>query len=150
MTDTPGQIRSIQCRAKLLAIQQEFGYDHFRREATAIVKARLQVDKNERPKHEQFKPIEYRRLYHRQKGICPICNLGMVMPHHWPGNLHMDRINPNLIEGYNAPWNRQVTHKKCNESKGGKSIQEQSKKTGKGFMELLGSFSDEPMVDEEI
>ena len=136
MTDTPGQIRSVQCRAKLLEIQTEFGYSLFREQATAIVRSRLQVDPAERQKRKHFTSAIYNRLYRRQRGICPICNLAMAKPNNFPGGLEVDHVNPNEPD-FNGINNLQLTHEKCNRQKGAKSIQEQSKANGKTFAEIV-------------
>jgi 5-methylcytosine-specific restriction endonuclease McrA len=56
------------------------------------------------------------------------------------GEIEADHINPNA-EDFNNESNLQVLHSTCNQSKNAMSIAEQSKATGKGYVELLGGFS---------
>jgi hypothetical protein len=136
MTDNQTLTASARCHADLKAIQEEPGYSIFKDQATAIVRERLQVDRASREPRERFKPQLYKRLYHRQRGICPLCGLGMILPLTFPGGLEIDHINPNA-EDFNGISNLQVTHEICNRKKGAKSIQEQSKASGKPFTEIL-------------
>ena len=134
MTDTASTIRSVQCRAELKALREEYGYGTFDAAIRELGRERLQTD-NRQPRR-RFKPREYKRLYHIQRGICPLCNLGMIMPATFPGGLEIDHINPNR-EDFNDPSNLQLTHEKCNRQKAAKSIQAQSKSSGKPFTHIL-------------
>lgn len=125
------------CVAILESFRADWGFDKFNAAVRVINRRRLQVYADARQARARYKPQEYRRLYHRQHGICPICGLGMIMPNLWPGELHMDHIDPNRMEGFNNRTNRQLTHRKCNASKGGKYLQQQSKENGKPFTQIL-------------
>ena len=122
------------CIAILKAHRAEWGYDKFDDAIRHINRERLQTSTRE-PRHH-FKPPDYKKLYRRQGGICALCRLAMVMPNHFPGGLEIDHINPNR-EDFNDPSNLQLTHEKCNRQKAAKSIQAQSKSSGKPFTHIL-------------
>lgn len=121
---------------ELRRLRDEAGYGNFFYAVKKLVKERLQVDKEARGERRRYRPAEYKKLYHRQHGICPICESEMAMPKNWPGELEMDHIDPNSKD-WDAESNRQVTHAKCNQEKSSSSVQEQSRKTGKMFTEIL-------------
>jgi hypothetical protein len=136
MTDTTSNIRSVQCLAELKALKEEYGYGIFDAAIRQMGRKRLQIDKNSRESRQRFRPRDYKRAYHRQRGICPICRLGMILPLTFPGGLAMDHIDPNRAD-FNHPSNLQVTHEICNKRKAAKSIQEQSKSSGRPFVDII-------------
>jgi hypothetical protein len=136
MSDTAQGIRSTQLRAALRSLRDQFGYSLFRETVKNLERERLQVDSSSREPRKRFKPGAYKLLYHRQRGICPLCSLGMVTPRVWPGELEIDHIDPNR-DDFGADSNLQLTHRTCNRKKGGKSILEQSKSSGRPFAEIV-------------
>jgi hypothetical protein len=136
MPDNRSILRSVRCAGDLKAIREEYGYAIFDQAIRELNRERLQIDKASREPRQRFKPQVYKRLYHRQRGICPICHLGMILPLTFPGGLEIDHINPNAEE-FNDPKNLQVTHEICNRKKSSKSIEQQSKSSGRTFAEIL-------------
>jgi 5-methylcytosine-specific restriction endonuclease McrA len=134
MPDTAGSIRSVQCRAQLKALRDEYGYGIFDACIRELNRGRLQTDTRQR--RERFKPRIYKLLYHRQGGICLLCGLGMIMPKSFPGGLEIDHIDPNR-QDFNDPRNLQLAHESCNRKKGAKSVQEQSKCSGRTFEQIV-------------
>ena len=112
--------------------KQAIGISDFRRLIEGMKNARLQV--NDRPERKKFSWAIYRRLYDRQKGICPWCDKDMVLVR---GKIEVDHRDPNAPD-FNAVANLQVLHSHCNRLKSAMSIEQQSKHTGKSFTELLG------------
>jgi 5-methylcytosine-specific restriction endonuclease McrA len=150
MTDTQSTIRSVQCRAALKALREQFGYGIFDAAIRELNRERLQIGRDAREPRVRFKAKTYKILYHKQRGICRICNLAMVLPSHFPGSLEIDHINPNS-EDFNDGRNLQLTHQSCNRKKGGKSVEQQSKSNGKTFADIVRTPTDEdgePVEDE--
>lgn len=56
-----------------------------------------------------------KRLFASQNGLCAICSLPMI-----PGKFHRDHITPISKGGKHEDGNIQLTHPKCNLSKGAK------------------------------
>lgn len=123
-------------RIRMKELQTSLGYSKFWIIVKEMRAERLQVDKEGRGQRRHYRPAEYKKLYHRQHGICQICDSEMAMPKNWPGDLEMDHIDPNSPD-WDAESNRQVTHGKCNREKSSSSIQEQSRKGGKTFTEII-------------
>jgi 5-methylcytosine-specific restriction endonuclease McrA len=130
-------IKSVHLRAELIALREKYGYSLFRQEVVALERSRLQIDKASRVPRQKFKARDYKRLYHAQRGICPLCGLGMILPLHFPGGLEIDHKNPNEAEHFNEWDNLALTHSACNRKKSSKTLEERSKETGKTTMELL-------------
>jgi len=101
-------------------------------ECTRILhRERLAAD---RDKRKRFKwPNDYKRLYERQKGVCPRCNQPMVFIQ---GEIHIDHFDAGR-EDFNADTNLRVLHRTCNESKGANSIIDEAKRKGITVKELL-------------
>lgn len=118
---------------KLEAVRQEFGYSIYDQAVKKIARRRLDVDVSQREKRVKFSWGIYKRKYSAQKGICPICGHAMPLI---KGQIEMDHINPNA-EDFNNDNNLQVTHSKCNRSKGGQSILTVSKTRGRTFLEQI-------------
>ena len=126
------------CVAILKQFRADWGYDRFDSAIRIINRERLQLGKNPRDGRQRFKAHDYKKLYRKQNGICPLCNLAMVMPAHFPGPLEIDHLNPNR-EDFNDPSNLQLTHESCNRKKGAKSLQQQSKSNGRTFVHIMSA-----------
>jgi 5-methylcytosine-specific restriction endonuclease McrA len=126
-------LRGVPCNEVLSAVIAVYGRSEFDYCADKIRKARLEIG-NLRPKRVKFPWSMYRKLYDRQRGICAWCDKEMALIR---GKVDMDHIDPNS-EDFNGSSNLQLLHSGCNRSKNAKSIAEQSKATGKGYIELLG------------
>ena len=121
------------CKDVLDAVILAYGRSEFDHCASKIRLARLEIG-SLRPKRIRFPWSKYRRLYERQGGICPWCDTPMILLR---GKVEIDHIDPNS-EDFNNDSNLQLMDAGCNRSKNAKSIAEQSKATGKGYVELLG------------
>jgi hypothetical protein len=89
----------------------------------------------DRVKRKQFKwPQDYKRLYDRQKGICPECEQAMPFIR---GEIEVDHLDP-FKEDFGDRINLRVTHKSpCNRKKGSSSLMQQAKRTGKTVRQIL-------------
>lgn len=122
-------------------IRAKTGYSNWTHVTQKLNRERLNANKEERGARRRYRPAEYKRLYSRQRGICPLCDAEMARPDHWPGNLEMDHRDPNA-QDWDSESNRQVVHAKCNREKSAKSMHQMSKETGKTVREMLPE--DEP------
>lgn len=129
----------------LKRIRTEWGYGSFDYAVKQINRERLlnpDRDKRKRPSRG-----ECQRLYDSQKGICPRCGDHLFVPANDKGN-EVDHIDPNR-QDFNHRSNKVLVHGlKCNRSKGAQSIQEQSKRMGKSFTDILQPGIDNAAGDE--
>jgi hypothetical protein len=116
----------------LQAFELAIGRSDFRRLMDKQKNAKLQA--SDRPERKKFPWSLYKRLYERQAGLCPWCCGAMILLR---GKVEIDHINPNA-DDYNGRDNLQLLHSHCNREKSGMSIEQQSKHTGKSFVELIG------------
>ncbi len=116
---------------ELYKLKSEYGGFHFNLALKEIRRRRLEVSK--RGKRERFPWSKYRKLYNRQKGVCPLCNETMPFIR---GEIEIDHRDPNR-EDFNSEDNLQLTHKRCNRAKSAKSVSTLSKESGKTIQELL-------------
>lgn len=119
------------CLLSLRALKEKHGYADYDAAVRTINRERL-LTRN-RGVRISWKWWEYKRLYLVQRGKCGICGDDMPLIR---GAIEMDHKDPNSKD-FEASSNRQVVHQRCNREKSSKSIQQQSKETGKGFTELL-------------
>ena len=116
--------------ATLEALKAEWGYSRFDAAVRAINRKRLQ---GERAPRKKFPWSKYRKLYDRQRGICPECKLLMPLVR---GHVEIDHFDPNE-QDFNNESNLRLTHTLCNRSKGAKSVLEQSKASGRTFTDMM-------------
>jgi 5-methylcytosine-specific restriction endonuclease McrA len=96
---------------------------------------RKRLDVVGRPARVKFPWSEYKRMYERQGGLCPLCQEIMPLIR---GKIEMDHINPNLTgEEFNAKANRQVVCSGCNREKGALSVADQTKRYGRTMTQIL-------------
>lgn len=120
--------------ALLDEVEKKIGVSRYNFAVKAKSRRRLEVDINQREKRIVFKWSLYKKLYNKQRGICPICGNQMALDRKV---VEMDHKNPNEKD-FNAEFNLQVVHGlPCNREKGGKSLAEQSKFYGKTTVQLL-------------
>lgn len=124
-------------------IRGKAGYSNWTHVTQKLNRERLNVDKEARGERRRYRPAEYKRLYHRQHGICLICDAPMAMPRNWPGDLEMDHVDPNATD-WDSEGNRQVVHAKCNREKSSKTPHQMSKETGKTVVEMLPGDESRP------
>jgi hypothetical protein len=118
--------------AQLLdTFRMAIGLSDFRRLLEAMKNSKLQV--LDRPERKKFPWSVYKRLYERQGGLCPWCGGAMILLR---GKVELDHRDPNA-EDFNGRNNLQLLHNSCNASKNAMSIEQQSKHSGKSFMELI-------------
>jgi 5-methylcytosine-specific restriction endonuclease McrA len=106
-------------------------------ECKRIMRAHLRrkLEVSGRPPRQKFPWSEYKRMYERQGGICPLCQEVMPLIR---GKIEMDHINPGLVgEEFNARTNRQVVCRGCNREKSALSIPAQAKRYSKPMTEIL-------------
>ena len=113
-------------------LKEHYGYSNWDGVITKLNRERLQTPRA--GQRIRYPWSEYRKLYQLQNGICPICDNPMVLLKN--GDLQMDHIDPTAAD-FESRSNRRVTHKRCNQEKGPNSIEEESKRTGKPFTEIL-------------
>jgi len=121
---------------KLKAIRTEVGYSEYDQAVKIIARERLQNDSRDKRKPIPWAVIK--RHYEKQKGICPWCNLPMVLIR---SEIEGDHKNPNA-QDFNHDSNIQTLHKKCNREKSSMSIAEQSKHKGTTYREILTGEED--------
>jgi hypothetical protein len=121
----------------LQAFELAIGRSDFRLLMDKQKNAKLQT--TDRPERKKFPWGVYKRLYARQAGLCPWCGGAMIL---LKGKVELDHINPNA-EDFNNANNLQLLHAHCNREKSGMSIEQQSKHTGKSFVELIGKQNEE-------
>jgi len=126
-------LRGIPCREVLDAVISVYGRSDFDHCIDKLRRQRLDKAAG-RPKRIRFSWVKYRRLYDKQRGICAWCDKEVAL---FRGDVEIDHRDPNA-EDFNGDGNLQLLHSSCNRSKNAKSIAEQSKATGKGYIELLG------------
>jgi 5-methylcytosine-specific restriction endonuclease McrA len=76
-----------------------------KRKSVALRRARI--------KSVAYEPIDFGLVFERDGGICGICNQPVD-----PTNWHLDHIKPIALGGPHLYGNVQVTHPRCNQSKG--------------------------------
>jgi 5-methylcytosine-specific restriction endonuclease McrA len=67
------------------------------------------------PKTPMWKALVISELYRKQNGLCALCGASLEL-----GNCHVDHKIPVSRGGGNERENLQLTHRKCNQSKGAK------------------------------
>src|SRR5712692_7786397 len=105
---------------KLLAALEQLRASHGAsafRDAVRILN-RERLHGKEREPRKKFSWSMYRKLYHLQNGICPLCS--GVMPF-LKGKVEIDHRDPNRHD-FNSVQNLQLTHRDCNRRKSSKSI----------------------------
>ena len=135
----------VLCRA----VRAKTGYSNWTHITQKLNRERLNIDKEERGARRRYRPAEYKKLYRRQHGICPICESEMAQPTNWPGNLAMDHLDVNS-QDWDSEGNRQVTHSKCNQEKSSKSLNQMSKETGKTVADMLPRTEDDKRPEESM
>jgi 5-methylcytosine-specific restriction endonuclease McrA len=125
--------KEVECLQELVSLRTKYGTSTFDFVLKKLARQRLE-SRGIRPERTRFKWSDVRRLYAKQRGICPVCDNPMPLVR---GELEIDHIDPSRVDGFNSDSNRQVAHKYCNRSKGADSIAEQSKSSGKPFTEIL-------------
>jgi len=118
---------------QLEQLKEKYGETEFNNAIRKIKRKKLQIAKEQREKRIKFSWTTYKKLYNKQRGICPLCNESMPFI---KGEIHIDHKNPNETN-FNAEYNLQVVHKQCNLQKSSKSLIKQSKFYGKTITELL-------------
>lgn len=135
----PLQVKTVAiCKEQIRALRDQFPRSVWDKANRELGRERLEVDKSKRPDRKELKAADYKRLYNRQRGICPWCENEMAMPKFWPGKLEADHIDPNVEgDGYLAWTNLQLLHERCNQEKNAMSIADQAKHLGRTFTEIL-------------
>ena len=117
--------------SKLQKLQDEYGRFLLHQAFKEFDRRKLQAF--DREKRQRFSWVFYRKLYNRQRGICPLCDGTMPL---LKGEVEIDHRDPNRND-FNSEGNLQLTHKKCNRAKSAKSILRLSKESGRTIHELL-------------
>ena len=112
-------------------LKRSYGSQAFDLAVRKLNRSRLSV--HNRDPRKRFSWNVYRKRYTLQHGICPICGQVMAL---LKSKIEIDHKDPNR-QDYNADTNLQVVHTQCNQTKGAKSIYEQSKVSNKTFVELI-------------
>lgn len=116
----------------LTQLREEVGTSIFDNAIKTFMRQRL----DNGAQREKRKAIPWRvikRHYDRQRGICRWCNEVMPLIR---SEIEADHINPNEKD-FNVDSNIQVLHKKCNREKSAMSVQEQAKRLGTTFRQIL-------------
>ena len=121
----------IEAIDKLLEIRRLAGTSNYDAAVKHINRKRLLSDGREPRKKFSFATLK--KLYHRQRGKCPLCRKDMALIR---SELEIDHRDPNAAD-FNNESNLQVTHKKCNREKSSKSIMEQVKESGQTITEMV-------------
>jgi 5-methylcytosine-specific restriction endonuclease McrA len=116
---------------RLHDLKSEYGSFHLKRAIKELNRCRAEVSNRE--KRKRFPWPCYRKLYNRQRGLCPLC--GEVMPF-IRGEIEMDHRDPNRKD-FNSENNLQVMHKRCNRVKASKSVLRLSKESGRTIKDML-------------
>lgn len=120
------------CLAELRMIRETYGTSTFDEAQRIMNRARLDGERTE--KRKRFKwPRDYRKMYDRQKGICPKCEHEMAFIR---GAIEIDHFDP-MAKGFNDDTNLRVMHASCNSSKGADNVYETARKSGKTVMQLI-------------
>lgn len=122
------------CFDELVALRAKYGTSPFDHAIKKLNRQRLDAGQ-QREKRQHFSPRMYQLLFDKQKGICLRCDKVLDVP---AKRNEIDHINPNRVGDFNSFANLQLLHSSCNRSKGANSIHEESKATGKGYVEILG------------
>lgn len=115
----------------LKKIRDDAGYSNFDQAVKTLNRERLQNYKREKRKH--FPKSMYQRLYDEQNGICSYCKFCLDIP---ARKNVIDHVDPNE-QDFNTRKNLHLIHGKCNREKSSKSINQQSKESGKTFENIL-------------
>lgn len=121
------------CLEELREMRKKYGTSTFNFAVKKLNRERLESGKD-RPKRVKFAWSMYKRLYEKQRGICPRCRKTMVLLR---GEVEIDHIEPNAGEGFNDQRNLRVLHASCNHSKGANTIYEEAKKLNRTITEML-------------
>ena len=125
------------CFDAIISLRKQYGTVKFDHAMKKLNRMRLEAAGYQREKRVHFPPRMYQMLFDRQSGVCPRCNKTLNVP---AKRNEIDHVNVER-QDFNHPSNLQLLHSGCNRSKGANSIHEESKATGKGYVEILG---DEP------
>jgi 5-methylcytosine-specific restriction endonuclease McrA len=120
------------CETEFMVWLAKYGYSRCQH----VIKTwnRKRIPDN-RPARQKFPWSEYKRMYERQRGICPLCQEVMPMIR---GKIEMDHVNPELMgEEFNARSNRQILCASCNREKSAMTIAQQTKHYGKTVREII-------------
>ena len=117
-------------KMELRALIGKYGYSRFWQDIKELNRERISKD---RPKREHFPKSMYQKLFDMQIGTCPYCRKQLDIP---ATKNEVDHKDPNAGEKFNERFNLQLLHRSCNRTKSSKSIQQQSKESGKTFEQL--------------
>jgi 5-methylcytosine-specific restriction endonuclease McrA len=120
-----------ECLADLKALRTKYGTSIYDDAVKKINRERLQ-DGAERKRRAYPRRVRV-DLYLKQNALCPICDERM------DANLrllHVDHIDPDR-QDWNHSSNLQLVHASCNLHKSSKSLQQQSKESGRTVADIL-------------
>ncbi len=124
------------CLFELDQLRETYGTSAFDEALRILSRRRLEGLRT--AKRRRFKwPTDYKKLYDKQKGICPKCNREMAFIR---GSIEIDHFDP-LAQDFNDESNLRVMHAGCNSSKGADSVYQQALKSCKTVLQVISEQS---------
>lgn len=120
---------------ELEALKEKYGSFKFFTACTQLSRRRLEV--KGRVTRKQRKWSEYKKLHHKQRGVCPWCMHEMALIR---GSVEIDHVDPNA-EDFNGDGNLLLLHQRCNREKGAMNLEQQAQHLGITIKELLNRYN---------